>query len=150
MKILVINGPNINMLGIREPEIYGHESYYCLVDTIQQEAAKLNVEIECLQSNSEGTIIDWIQGALFDSYDGIIINPAGYTHTSVAIADAIKAISPIPVVEVHLSDVDKRENFRKFSYVTPCCIKTIKGYGIKGYVMALDYLVKIIGEGNER
>lgn len=148
MKILVINGPNINMLGIRETEIYGHESYYYLVDMIQNEATKLNIEVKCLQSNSEGKIIDWIQSALFDSYDGIIINPAGYTHTSVAIADAIKAISPIPVVEVHLSDIDKRENFRKFSYIKPYCVKTFKGYGIKGYLMALNYLVNIIGEEN--
>ena len=109
MKIMIINGPNINMLGIREPSIYGSSSYDDLVRYIQTEADRMGVTVNCLQSNHEGQIIDWIQQAFFDKYDGIVINPGGYTHTSVAIADAIKAISPLPVIEVHISDIDERE-----------------------------------------
>ena len=132
MKILVINGPNINMLGIREPEIYGHETYKDLIKYVSEEAEKENIEVSFFQSNHEGAIVDEIQAA-YGIFDGIVINPAAYTHTSIAIADAIKSVG-IKTVEVHISDVTKREDFRQVSYVRPCCIGTIMGRGIKGYV----------------
>lgn len=140
MKILVINGPNINKLGIREPEIYGHRTYSDLVDLISDEAKRLGVEVEFMQSNHEGAIVDAIQAA-YGKVDGIIINPAAYTHTSIAIADAVKAVG-IPTVEVHISDPDTREEFRRVSYVRPACIATIKGKGFEGYIEALQMLVK--------
>jgi len=140
MKILVINGPNINMLGIREPEIYGHRTYSDLVTLISDEAKRLGVEVEFMQSNHEGAIVDAIQAA-YGKVDGIIINPAAYTHTSIAIADAVKAVG-IPTVEVHISDPDTREEFRRVSYVRPACIATIKGKGFEGYIEALQMLVK--------
>lgn len=139
MKILVINGPNINMLGIREPEIYGKESYAALCKLLDDTALALSVEIRHIQSNHEGAIIDAIQQA-YGNTDGIVINPAGYTHTSVAILDALKAVS-IPAVEVHISDVDAREAFRQISYPGLYCEKTIKGHGIAGYREAIEYLV---------
>lgn len=137
-KILVINGPNLNMLGIREPEIYGHTTYAELEAKIRTWASELGVEVKLFQSNHEGAIIDEIQ-ATYSQCDGIIINPAGYTHTSVAIPDAIKAVG-IPTVEVHISDIDKREDFRKVSYIRPACIATIQGKGIDGYREALELL----------
>lgn len=137
-KILVINGPNLNMLGIREPEIYGHTTYAELEGKIETWASELGVEVKLFQSNHEGAIIDEIQAA-YSKCDGIIINPAGYTHTSVAIPDAIKAVG-IPTVEVHISDLDKREDFRKVSYVRPVCISTVQGKGIDGYREALEIL----------
>ncbi|MGI6128247.1 MAG: type II 3-dehydroquinate dehydratase [Eubacteriales bacterium] len=140
MKILVVNGPNINMLGIREPEIYGSRTYSDLVAQITSEAAKLGVKVEFFQSNHEGAIVDKIQEA-YGKVDGIIINPAAYTHTSIAIADAIKAVG-IPAVEVHISDPDTREEFRRVSYVRPACIATIKGKGFDGYLEALRILAK--------
>lgn len=140
MKILVINGPNINMLGKREPEIYGSQSYEQLLAFIRGSAEKLGVEIECFQSNHEGDIVDKIQDSL-GRFDGIVINPAGYTHTSVAIPDAIKAVS-LPAVEVHISDISQRESFRQISYTSGACVKTIKGFGFDGYRMALECLVK--------
>jgi 3-dehydroquinate dehydratase type II len=140
MKILVINGPNINMLGIREPEIYGHRTYSDLVTLISDEAKRLGAEVEFIQSNHEGAIVDAIQAA-YGKVDGIIINPAAYTHTSIAIADAVKAVG-IPTVEVHISDPDTREEFRRVSYVRPACIATIKGKGFEGYIEALQMLVK--------
>lgn len=140
MKILVINGPNINKLGIREPEIYGHRTYSDLVDLISDEAKRLGAEVEFMQSNHEGAIVDAIQAA-YGKVDGIIINPAAYTHTSIAIADAVKAVG-IPTVEVHISDPDTREEFRRVSYVRPACIATIKGKGFEGYIEALQMLVK--------
>ncbi|HCY06922.1 MAG: type II 3-dehydroquinate dehydratase [Erysipelotrichaceae bacterium] len=140
MKILVINGPNINMLGIREKEIYGTKDYDYLKELIIEYCKKLNIEVNLKQSNYEGEIVTWIQDAYFEGFDGVIINPAGYTHTSVAIADAIKAISPIPVVEVHISDIDEREDFRKISYCSLYCISQIKGHGFDGYLMAIDLL----------
>ena len=137
-KILVINGPNLNMLGIREPEIYGHTTYAELEDKIKTWASELGVEVKLFQSNHEGAIIDEIQAA-YGKCDGIIINPAGYTHTSVAIPDAIKAVG-IPTVEVHISDLDKREDFRKVSYIRPVCISTVQGKGLDGYREALEIL----------
>jgi len=138
MKILVINGPNINMLGIREPGIYGKNTFTDLLNLIQETAIKEQLEIEQYQSNHEGDIVDKIQGA-FGNIDGIVINPAAYTHTSVAILDALKAVS-IPTVEVHISDVDSRESFRQISYAGLACEKTIKGQGLNGYVQAILYL----------
>lgn len=140
MKLLVINGPNINMLGIREPDIYGTESYAELIRMINTHAAKLGVEIENFQSNHEGAIVDKIQAAYFDGIDGIVINPAAYTHTSVAIADALKAVM-IPTVEVHISAVETREAFRQISYVRDIAKKTITGRGLAGYTDAIDFLV---------
>lgn len=140
MKLLVINGPNINMLGIREPDIYGTESYAELIRMINTHAEKLGVEIENFQSNHEGAIVDKIQAAYFDGIGGIVINPAAYTHTSVAIADALKAVM-IPTVEVHISAVETREAFRQVSYVRDVAKKTITGKGLAGYIDAIDFLV---------
>ncbi len=137
MKFMVINGPNLNMVGIREPSVYGKKTYGELLKMIREEAARQNDEVTLLQSNHEGDLVDWIQRAYFDGYDGIVINPGGYTHTSVAIADAVKAIAPLPVVEVHISDVEKREEFRKISYLRPYCLATFAGYGFDGYLMAM-------------
>lgn len=140
MKILVINGPNINFLGIREPSIYGKSTYDDLVNLIKSHADKTGVSVEFFQSNHEGAIVDAIQKAYYDKVDAIVINPAAYTHTSVAIADALKAVS-IPAAEVHISDVSKRENFRQISYVRDVCKKTISGKGFDGYLEAIDFLV---------
>ena len=140
MKILVINGPNINMLGIREKHIYGSENYDALVDLCKKTGEKLGVDIECYQSNHEGDIVDKIQAA-YGNFDGIIINPAAYTHTSIAILDALKAVS-LPAVEVHISDVKERESFRQISYAGQACEKTIMGKGFQGYVEAIAYLAE--------
>ncbi len=142
MKCLVINGPNLNMLGVREPDIYGKQSYASLVKTLQQAADARQIAIEIVQSNHEGVIVDTIQSA-YKNFDGIIINPAAYTHTSVAILDALKAVG-IPTVEVHLSDIQSREAFRRHSYISPACIRTIAGKGFDGYVEALDVLLTTI------
>ena len=139
MKILVINGPNINMLGIREPKIYGSQNFQALLELLNRSAAEYSVEVEQFQSNHEGLIVDKIQAA-YGTFDGIVINPAAYTHTSVAILDALKAVS-IPSVEVHISDVDSREPFRQISYAGLACELTIKGKGINGYREAIAYLV---------
>lgn len=141
MKLLVINGPNLNMLGIREPDIYGKQTYDALVKTIGAYAAERGVEVSFFQSNHEGAIVDAIQQAYFDKIDGIIINPAAYTHTSVAILDALKAVV-IPTVEVHLSDINNRDEFRKHSFISPVCLATICGKGFKGYLEAVDLLLK--------
>lgn len=138
MKLLVINGPNINMLGIREPGVYGTSTYADLLALIEHTSAELGVEITHFQSNHEGVIVDTIQAA-YGVYDGIVINPAGYTHTSVAILDALKAVS-IPAVEVHISNVDAREAFRQISYPGMYCEKAVKGQGIDGYRQAITYL----------
>lgn len=138
MKILVINGPNINMLGIREPGVYGSHSYADLLALIKETARVEGLEIEHYQSNHEGDLVDKIQAA-YGVYDGIVINPAAYTHTSIAILDALKAVG-IPTVEVHISDVDKREDFRQISYAGLACVKTIKGHGIEGYREAILFL----------
>jgi 3-dehydroquinate dehydratase-2 len=138
MNILVINGPNINMLGIREPNIYGKQTFSDLLDLLNQTAQKESLHIEQFQSNHEGALVDAIQKA-YGKFDGIVINPAAYTHTSVAILDALKAVS-IPAVEVHISDVDTREAFRQISYAGMYCEKTIKGQGLDGYRQAILYL----------
>jgi len=138
MKILVINGPNINMLGLREPEIYGKRDYGSLIGFIQDSAAGYGMELECFQSNHEGAIVDKIQSA-YGQFDGIVINPAAYTHTSIAILDALKAVA-IPAVEVHLTDVGAREAFRATSYAGLACEKTIAGKGFYGYAEAIRYL----------
>lgn len=138
MKILVINGPNINMLGIREPGIYGKQTFADLLSLLQKTAAEENLEIEQYQSNHEGCLVDRIQEA-YGKVDGIVINPAAYTHTSVAILDALKSVA-IPAVEVHISDVDSREAFRQISYAGMACIHTIKGQGLDGYRQAIVYL----------
>ena len=140
MNILVINGPNLNMLGIREPGIYGRTTYQDLCRMIQAHADKINVQVTLYQSNHEGALVDAIQEA-YGTMDGIIINPGAYTHTSVAILDALKAVS-LPAVEVHISDVDAREEFRKISYVRLACEKTISGHGVNGYLEAMDYLAE--------
>lgn len=138
MRILVINGPNINMLGIREKNIYGSKNYKDLIKYIKDYANENYIEIEAYQSNSEGEIINKIQEA-YNFYDGIVINPAAYTHTSIAILDALKAVN-IPTVEVHLTDIEKREDFRKISYISYFAEKTIKGKGFDGYIEAINYL----------
>ena len=143
MKILVINGPNINMLGIREPGIYGKQSYQDLLDLLDDTAGQLGVDIEYYQSNHEGCLVDKIQEA-YGKFQGIVINPAAYTHTSVAILDALKAAA-IPAVEVHISNVDERESFRQISYAGMYCEKTIKGQGFNGYCQAMKYLVDTYG-----
>ena len=140
MKILVINGPNINMLGIREPEHYGKETYADLVAKIQKHCDAKGVEVKIFQSNHEGDIVDEIQKA-YGNADGIVINPAAYTHTSVAILDAVKSVN-IPTVEVHISKVEEREDFRQISYVRLACAKTITGHGTDGYLEAIDYLTE--------
>ena len=138
MKILVINGPNLNMLGIREPDIYGKSTFADLLKLLDDTARELNIEVEQYQSNHEGDLVDKIQWA-YGKVDGIVINPAAYTHSSVAILDALKAVG-IPAVEVHISDVDTREPFRKISYAGLACCKTIKGHGFAGYKEAIEYL----------
>lgn len=143
MTILVINGPNLNMLGIREPEIYGRETYAELEEYIRRSARELGVDVELFQSNHEGAIVDRIQEA-YGKFDGIVINPAAYTHTSVALLDALKAVG-LPAIEVHLTDPDSREPFRKVSYIRPACAATIKGRGISGYVDALRLMAELIG-----
>ena len=140
MKILVINGPNLNMLGIREPAHYGHETYDDLLARIRAHAAARGVEVECYQSNHEGGLVDAIQSA-FGAIDGIVINPGAYTHTSIAILDAAKAVS-LPMVEVHISDVNAREEFRRISYIRAACIATISGHGTDGYLEAIDLLLE--------
>jgi 3-dehydroquinate dehydratase-2 len=138
MKILVLNGPNINMLGIREPDVYGKESFADLLTLLERTADVENVEIQQFQSNHEGALVDKIQQA-YGAFDGIVINPAAYTHTIIAILDALKAVA-IPAVEVHISDVKNREAFRQISYAGMACVKTIMGRGIQGYVDAILYL----------
>ena len=139
MKILVLNGPNLNMLGIREPDIYGASTYDDLVDLITSHCESKGIEVKCLQSNHEGDLVDYIQEAYFDKTDGIVINPGAYTHTSVALLDALKAVQ-IPAVEVHISKVNEREAFRQISYVSYYCSKTITGKGFDGYIEAIDFL----------
>lgn len=138
MHILVINGPNINMLGIREPDIYGKSTYADLCELIKSKAEEMNITVELYQSNHEGSIVDKIQES-YQKVDGIVINPAAYTHTSVAILDALKAVA-IPTCEVHISDVDAREEFRRISYVGLYAEKKFAGYGFDGYLMAMEYL----------
>lgn len=143
MKFLILNGPNINILGIREPDIYGRQTYDDLVKLIKCHAEELGVEVEFVQSNHEGDLVDAIQNAYFSHTDGIVFNPAAYTHTSVAIADAVKGVG-IPTVEVHISDVSKRESFRQVSYISAAAVKTIAGQGLDGYNQALDFLTDLM------
>lgn len=142
MKILVLNGPNINMLGIREPAIYGKDNYASLIAKIQNHANERGIELKILQSNHEGVLVDAIQES-YKKVDGIVFNPAAYTHTSVALLDALKAVGT-PTVEVHISDVSKREDFRQISYVREACIATISGHGTDGYLEAIDLLIEHI------
>ena len=144
MKLLVINGPNINMLGIREPEIYGRTTYADLVKYIEEVCAREGIEVRCVQSNHEGTIVDYIQDA-YQKVDGIVMNPAAYTHTSVAILDALKAVA-LPAVEVHLSNIYDREEFRHHSYPGMACMKTIYGHGIHGYEKAILFLKEALAK----
>ena len=144
MKVLVINGPNLNMLGVREPDLYGKRDYSALVGFVEKEAARRGIHADCFQSNSEGEIVTEIQNAL-GTYDAIVINAAAYTHTSVAILDALKAVG-LPTVEVHLTDISAREEFRRFSYVSLYAIKTICGKGFDGYAEALDVLLALSGK----
>lgn len=140
MKISVINGPNINMLGLREPGIYGTETYESLKETVREHCEKKGIEVTFFQSNHEGEMVDEIQ-RLYKKVDGIVINPAAYTHTSIAILDALKAVN-IPTVEVHISDVSAREDFRQISFVRAACKKTVAGHGIAGYLEAIDFLAE--------
>ena len=142
MKILVLNGPNLNMLGIREPNIYGKQDYAALVEFINTSAAEFGCEVEVRQSNHEGVLVDWIQDS-YGTFDAIVINPAAYTHTSVAILDALKAVA-LPAVEVHLSDVSQREDFRQVSYAGMACQKTFMGLGFEGYRRAIKFLTEPI------
>lgn len=141
MKLLVINGPNLNMLGIREPSHYGTETFESLCDRIKDFAVKSGNDISLYQSNHEGDLVDAIQQAYFNGTEGIVINPGAYTHTSIALRDALSAVK-IPTVEVHISDVNSREDFRKISYVRDVCVKTISGHGTAGYFEAIDYLLE--------
>ena len=143
MKFYVINGPTINMLGIREPDIYGKTTYDSLIEMIKQWSKELSIDVVCLQSNVEGEIVNYIQEAYFQKADGIIINPAAYTHTSIAILDALKATN-LPTIEVHISKVDEREDFRKKSFIKDYCIETITGQGVEGYHLALINLNKYL------
>lgn len=139
MKILVVNGPNLNMLGIREPQIYGDQTYSALCSLIETHAEKRGVQVEIYQSNHEGDLVDKIQSA-YGNADGIVINPAAYTHTSVALLDALKAVG-LPAVEVHISDVSSREAFRQISFVREYCVSTVSGHGTSGYCEAMDILI---------
>lgn len=143
MKLLVLNGPNLNFLGIREPGIYGSETYATLLEKIKAHAAKRGIEVKLAQSNHEGGLVDEIQAA-FGDCDGIVINPGAYTHTSIAILDAVKAVN-LPTVEIHISDVSKREDFRQISYIRAACIATITGHGTDGYLEAMDLLIEHLG-----
>lgn len=146
MKLYIINGPNINMLGIREPELYGNENYETLVKMAKEHAESCGFEPVFFQSNHEGELVDKIQEAYFEGAVGIVINPAAYTHTSVALLDALKA-TRLPTVEVHISDVDKREDYRQISYVREAALKTISGKGLMGYLLAIDFLKDLTNEG---
>lgn len=147
MKILVINGPNLNLLGLREPDIYGRHTYAELLEEIRRHCGERGAEVSFFQSNGEGAIVDEIQRAYFEGVEGIVINPAAYTHTSVAILDALKAVN-IPAVEVHISDINGRDEFRRHSFVSPACVKTIAGKGFAGYLEAVDTLLSLGGEGD--
>lgn len=142
MKLLFLNGPNLNMLGVREPDIYGKQTYADLEAYIRAFCGELGIECEIFQSNHEGALVDAIQGA-YQKFDGIVINPAAYTHTSVALLDAVKAVG-IPTVEVHISDVSKREDFRQVSYIRLACCKTVAGHGFGGYRLAAEHLISIL------
>ena len=143
MKIYVINGPNLNMLGIREPDIYGSKSYLDLIKMLEDHAKWLGIELVCYQSNHEGDLVDKIQEAYFEGAEGIVINPGAYTHTSIALLDAVKSVR-IPTIEVHISKLSEREDFRQISYIRLACEKTISGMGLDGYIEAINYLYEKI------
>ena len=143
MKILIINGPNLNMLGIREPGIYGSGSYADLMDMVKSRCNELGIDVVCYQSNHEGDLVDKIQEAYFEGADGIVINPGAYTHTSIALLDAVKSVR-IPTIEVHISKLSEREDFRQISYIRLACEKTISGMGLDGYIEAINYLYEKI------
>ena len=143
MKIYVINGANLNMLGIREPDFYGFDNYENLLKIIDEHSKWLEIECVCYQSNHEGDLVDKIQEAYFEGADGIIINPGAYTHTSIALLDAVKAVK-LPTVEVHISKIDERESFRQISYIREACVHTICGRGIEGYIDAINYLYELL------
>lgn len=145
MKLMIINGPNLNLLGIREPAHYGRETYADLIAKIERHAESIGVEVTCLQSNHEGDLVDFIQSA-YGTCDGIVINPGAYTHTSIAILDAAKSVS-LPLVEVHISKVEEREDFRQISYIRLAAVKTITGHGTNGYLEAMDFLCAHIKGG---
>lgn len=147
MKLFVINGPNLNLLGVREPDIYGKKTYADLVAYVEAVCAREGVEVECFQSNHEGALVDEIQAA-YGVFDGIVINPAAYTHTSVAILDALKAVA-LPAVEVHLSDVTEREKFRQISYARLACVKTYMGLGFEGYRQAILFLKEYLNKNSD-
>ncbi len=148
MKILVMNGPNLNLLGVREPDIYGQETYATLTKKIQTHAEARGVEVAFVQSNHEGVLVDEIHRAFFEGWDGIVINPGAYTHTSVALLDAVKA-TKLPTVEIHISDPDTREEFRHVSYIRAACIATVAGHGTDGYLEALDILIDHLDASRE-
>ncbi|HHT89074.1 MAG TPA: type II 3-dehydroquinate dehydratase [Clostridiales bacterium] len=145
MKLLIINGPNLNFLGIREKSIYGNRDYSVLLGMIEQKAKELNIDVETFQSNGEGEIIDRLQKAYYDKVDGIIINPAAYTHYSYAIRDALASLS-MPKIEVHISKINEREEFRKISVTAPVCDRQIMGHGLEGYLMAMEEMVKLCSD----
>ncbi len=149
MKIYIINGPNLNFLGIREPEHYGNTTYEGLLAMIKTHALKLGAEVICYQSNHEGDLVDKIQEAYFEKADGIVINPGAYTHTSIALLDAVKSVG-IPTVEVHISKVEEREDFRQISYIRAACQKTITGQGVAGYLQAMDLLFDLLSKGEKK
>ena len=141
-RIMFINGANLNLLGIREKNLYGSESYEDLIHLIETEAEKRQVAADCRQSNHEGDLVDWIQEAYFKHYDGVVINPGAYTHTSLALGDAVHGVAPLPVVEVRITDIDEREAYRHISYEAPYCLAQIKGHGFAGYIEAMDLILK--------
>ncbi|MBE6566682.1 MAG: type II 3-dehydroquinate dehydratase [Ruminococcaceae bacterium] len=149
MKLYIINGPNLNFLGIREPQHYGNTTYEGLIQMIQNHAGELGIEAVCYQSNHEGDLVDKIQEAYLDGADGIVINPGAYTHTSIALLDAVKSVQ-IPTVEVHISKVEEREEFRQISYIRAACQKAITGEGVKGYLMAMDFLCEFLSKGEKK
>ncbi|MBQ9773513.1 MAG: type II 3-dehydroquinate dehydratase [Clostridia bacterium] len=146
MKLYILNGPNLNFLGIREPAHYGSTTYAQLVELIEAHCKTKGIEAVCRQSNHEGTLVDWIQEAYLEDADGIVINPGAYTHTSIALLDAVKSVM-LPTVEVHISKVEEREDFRQVSYIRTACVSTITGHGINGYLEAVDFLnERLLGE----
>lgn len=149
MKLFIINGPNLNFLGIREPKHYGSTTYQELLSMIANHANVLGIDVECYQSNHEGDLVDKIQEAYLQNVDGIVINPGAYTHTSIALLDAVKSVG-IPTVEVHISKVEEREDFRQISYIRAACQKTITGHGVSGYLEAMDFLFDLLSKGEKQ
>ncbi len=149
MKLYIINGPNLNFLGIREPSHYGRTTYEELLEMIRAHATENGIEVECYQSNHEGDLVDKIQEAYYEKADGIVINPGAYTHTSIALLDAVKSVG-IPTVEVHISKVEEREDFRQVSYIRAACVKTITGQGTNGYLLAMNFLCEYLAKGEAK